>query len=198
MLNKIRKLKNKKGFTLVELIVVIAIIAVLTAVIVPLIGRYSTQAVYTTLQDGCKTISNNINTVIAEVAQSGKVASATQVTGTKSGGSLVVTFGASGTSQTATNSALITDATIAGLSDANSKAAAKLANSLVGTLPDGAVFYADLQGGAVTGCVYATDGSAIAAAPSGITAVSGFENAYEISGRAMGCSGKFIPAASAS
>ena len=51
MLNKIRKLREKKGFTLVELIVVIAIIAILTAVLVPLIGNWTQQAAYTTLQD---------------------------------------------------------------------------------------------------------------------------------------------------
>ncbi len=49
MLNKIRKLRAKKGFTLVELIVVIAIIAILTAVLVPLVGNYVQQAAYTTL-----------------------------------------------------------------------------------------------------------------------------------------------------
>lgn len=39
-----RKLKNKKGFTLVELIVIIVIILVLTALIVPSVSRYVEQA----------------------------------------------------------------------------------------------------------------------------------------------------------
>ena len=42
MLNKL--MKNKKGFTLIELIVVIAILGILAAVLVPSIGNYVTKA----------------------------------------------------------------------------------------------------------------------------------------------------------
>lgn len=38
MLKNIQKLKNKKGFTLVELIIVIAVMAILAAIVVPNIG----------------------------------------------------------------------------------------------------------------------------------------------------------------
>lgn len=137
MLNKIRKLKNKKGFTLVELIVVIAIIAVLTAVIVPLIGRYSTQAAYTTLQDAAKTISDNLNTVMSAVSMEGTPANCTYIQGVKTSSGLTVT--ASG-----------------GASAVDTKIAAKAKESLENTLPVGASFSAETKGGAVVGVIYCT------------------------------------------
>lgn len=39
-----KKLLNKKGFTLIELIVVIAIIAILAAILIPSLANYLTQA----------------------------------------------------------------------------------------------------------------------------------------------------------
>ena len=94
MLNKLMKLKNKKGFTLVELIVVIAIIAILTAIIVPLVGRYSAQARYTTLNDAATTVSNSINNGLSDANQIG-VINDNVITGTKTdAGILTVTVGA--------------------------------------------------------------------------------------------------------
>ena len=40
----IQKMKNRKGFTLIEMLVVIAIIAVLVAIIVPVVGNSTTKA----------------------------------------------------------------------------------------------------------------------------------------------------------
>ena len=44
MFEKIRKMKNKKGFTLVELIVVLVILAILAAMLVPALTGYIDKA----------------------------------------------------------------------------------------------------------------------------------------------------------
>ena len=44
MISKIRTLKNKKGFTLVELIVVLVILAILAALLIPALTGYIDQA----------------------------------------------------------------------------------------------------------------------------------------------------------
>lgn len=44
MFEKIRKMKNKKGFTLVELIVVLVILAILAALLVPALTKYIDKA----------------------------------------------------------------------------------------------------------------------------------------------------------
>lgn len=90
MIKAIQKIKNKKGFTLVELIVVIAIIAILTAVIVPLVGRYAAQATYTALQDNAKTVSTTASTVIADVTRLGTVYSNKVLVGVKSDNDLKI------------------------------------------------------------------------------------------------------------
>lgn len=74
MVNKIQMLRERKGFTLVELIVVIAILAILTAVLIPLVNRHAAQATYTVAQDTAKAISDNTNTILG--AASVKYASA--------------------------------------------------------------------------------------------------------------------------
>lgn len=192
MLNKIRKLKNKKGFTLVELIVVIAIIAVLTAVIVPLIGRYSTQAAYTTLQDAAKTISDNLNTVMSAVSMEGTPANCVTIRGQKNGGTLTVTVdGANGSGTTV-----------------NDRIAQKARESLESTLAQGATFCAETKGGAVVGVVYSTNqdvqsaftgnasgnaASTWATGGANISAVPDFTNAYANSAGALGVAGACIP-----
>lgn len=56
-----KKLLNKKGFTLIELIVVIAILAILALILVPSIANYVNQA--TTARDQA-----NARTVLTELA----------------------------------------------------------------------------------------------------------------------------------
>ncbi len=72
------------------MIVVIAIIAILTAVIVPLVGRYSAQATYTTLQQAAKNIHNSETNVISDVTMMGTIYEKRVIIGKRSSGKLTV------------------------------------------------------------------------------------------------------------
>lgn len=189
MLNKIRKLREKKGFTLVELIVVIAIIAILTAVLVPLIGNWTQQASYTTLQDAAQTISNSTNTAIGKVMMGGAPLNIEEIKGSKSGTTLTITVdGKSGDK----------------LSGDNKKVADEVKATLEATMSDNSAFVATISNGAVTGVIYTNKSKDAPTAPEDanitklIVTVDGFDNAFELKanasdekGDAVGVSGKF-------
>lgn len=61
-----RKLKNKKGFTLVELIIVIAILGILTAIAVPKFSGFTTKAKTSADAANIKTIQNAVHVYEAE------------------------------------------------------------------------------------------------------------------------------------
>ena len=192
MLNKLMKLKNKKGFTLVELIVVIAIIAILTAIIVPLVGRYSAQARYTTLNDAATTVSNSINNGLSDANQIG-VINDNVITGTKTdAGILTVTVGAA----TCVSNANGTVGTPTGGSNAQNRAAERICASLANAIPSGSNFYASIATSTITGVIYRADGVAITGSET-FGRVTGFDNAYATpdgDGAAVGLSGRYIPA----
>ena len=71
MLARLQKLKNKKGFTLVELIVVIAIIAILAAVLIPVIGNYVADANASANEQTMKEIENAVSIEISEMGNKG-------------------------------------------------------------------------------------------------------------------------------
>ena len=54
--------KKKKGFTLIELMAVIAIVAILAAVLVPTVSGYITRAKKTAVITQCRTVINAIET----------------------------------------------------------------------------------------------------------------------------------------
>lgn len=163
MLNKIRKLKEKKGFTLVELIVVIAIIAILTAVLVPLINNWTQQAAYTTLDDGAQTVSNSINGAISKIIAGGAPlpSDVKFITGVKAAGGanqLSIQVGKTGTARKA--NALDADANPAITNPTVlDKIAVEIAKMLDATVPNTCCFYAKINNGAVAGVIYVTANS---------------------------------------
>ena len=68
----LRKTKNKKGFTLVEMIVVVAIIAVLAAIIVPTITDYYRRSRVASANATASEIRNHIQYFLMEIAITGK------------------------------------------------------------------------------------------------------------------------------
>lgn len=185
MMNKIRKLKEKKGFTLVELIVVIAIIAILTAVLVPLINNWSQQAAYTMLNDGAQTVSNAVNESISKIVAGGEpvISHIDTITGVKASaaeGSLEVTIGSATVKSTDT---------VANTDTAEERIAYEIAKMLDATMTDPCAFTATLSNGAVAGVVYSTSLSTAPDVSKTITKVENF-NGYEIEdGGAVGVTG---------
>lgn len=63
--------KNNKGFTLVELIIVIAIIAILVAVLAPNYVKYVDRSRWSSDRNDCETLLSQIKTAIVDVQNDG-------------------------------------------------------------------------------------------------------------------------------
>lgn len=66
MLNYFNKLKNQKGFTLVELMVVVVIIAILVAIIIPIYNKVQDNAAKKAHDANLRTIDGAISMYVAE------------------------------------------------------------------------------------------------------------------------------------
>lgn len=191
MLNKIRKLREKKGFTLVALIVVIAviviaIIAILTAVFVFPARKLAQQRDYTTLQDGALTISNSVNNAMAKVTMGGAPSSIVQISVTKDDNTLTIEVD---------GEQLIVEGENQSAESVEKDIAKEVSNALSATLPNGSAFLASIKGGAVDGVIYRND-SAIKIVGGVVDEAEGdFNDAYNYTADsktfAVGVSGKF-------
>lgn len=63
---------NKKGFTLVELVVVIAIIGVLAAILIPTMMSYIRKAKLKSANSNAKIVFNTVNAVVTDMQCEGK------------------------------------------------------------------------------------------------------------------------------
>ncbi|MDU7027355.1 prepilin-type N-terminal cleavage/methylation domain-containing protein [Robinsoniella peoriensis] len=101
-MQKLRKsAKEKKGFTLIELIIVIAIIAILIALIAPNLVKFLSTAKNTSVEANAKTAYTSIQTYLTEKETAGTPVTANTYIITSDGTNLKVEINAAGGTENA-------------------------------------------------------------------------------------------------
>lgn len=170
MLKKLQALKAKKGFTLVELIVVIAIIGVLAAILVPTMLGYVTSSRVTSANSTAASIKNNIDSFLTSadtngygMKQGAAINDELDITVTTTGGvsTWVVTAATTGNYKTGstvtwgTSGSGDKDTTKVGVTSAETLLAIELANLFPEI--ENASIHAVLNGGKCVGVAYTAD-----------------------------------------
>lgn len=106
MIGKIQRLKNKKGFTIVELLIVIAIIGVLAAILIPLMSDYLNKARVTSADAAASAYRTQISAFLTERVISNDARGETRPVGY-----IYVTVDSSGTHTINTANGICTDGT---------------------------------------------------------------------------------------
>ena len=171
MIKKLQKLKAKKGFTLVELIVVIAIIGVLAAILIPTMLGFVTNSRVTSANTTASEVQKQINQFLTDSDTAGygplKGTATTTIAIEISGGTWNVTVSDPTAFKTASGTGTA-GATKVGVTNATDLLAINLAD-LFPSVSNGAI-NANVISGSCTAVWYTADASTVAA----VTGAPGF------------------------